>query len=136
MKAIYVFLAAFVMAGISQSCNDKDDAQKDQRDELVGVWQLLDITGGFSGGGYEADFTDVEFKSNGTYRINNHDEARGEGTYELTTIEEDLMLRLTPNDATKIGFEEHEKTVTFDAGKLFLSDPCCDLFTYEFGTPN
>lgn len=132
MKTVKFLLLALGLVSVWQSC-DNEKTEKDLRDDLIGLWKLESITGGFAGMGYEADFTDVEFKSNGTYRINNHDEAKGEGTYTLDTIEDKITLRLTPSDATRIGFEEHEKTVTFDRAKLILSDPCCDLFQYNFG---
>ncbi len=132
MKTFNFYFTALVLLLLFQSCT-KDDAEKNHQDDLVGLWKLESITGGFAGTGYEADFTDVEFKSNGTYRINNHDEAKGEGNYTLDTIEGKVILRLTSSDATKITFENEEKTVTFDREKLILSDPCCDLFQYTFG---
>lgn len=132
MKTFRFLLAALSFFIVLQSC-DNEKPEKDLRDELVGFWKLESITGGFAGTGYEADFTDVEFKSNGTYRINNHDEAKGEGTFTLDTIEGKVILRLNSSDATKITFENEEKTVTFDREKLILSDPCCDLFQYTFG---
>lgn len=131
MKAIY-FLGTLLVMTVFISCDNKSNEQKDAKDDLVGVWNLQSITGGFAGTGYPANFTDVEFKSNNTYRINNQDEAKGEGSYSLTTVDDQLMLQMTPNDTTKIGFEEHEKTVVYDGDKLILSDPCCDLFQYEF----
>lgn len=132
MKTIQVLFIA-LLALMALSACDGDKNEKDPQDDLVGIWYLQTITGGIAGTGYPADFTEVEFKSNGTYRINNHDEAKGEGTYTLTTEEGDLILRLTSSDATKIGFEEHDKTVVFDREKLILADPCCDLFEYTFG---
>lgn len=132
MNTFKFLLTALSLFLVLQSC-DSEQAEKDLRDDLVGIWNLESITGGFAGTGYQADFTDVEFKSNGTYRINNHDEAKGDGNYILDTIEGKIILRLISSDATKITFENEEKTVTFDRGKLILSDPCCDLYQYTFG---
>ena len=132
MKTIQVLFIALLALMALPAC-DGDDTEKNSQDDLVGVWLLEQITGGIAGTGYPADFTEVEFKSNGTYRINNNDEAKGEGTYTLTTEEDDLVLRLTSSDSTKIGFEEHDKTVIFEREKLILADPCCDLFEYTFG---
>jgi len=130
MRTIY-FLFTALLFTIS-ACDGIADVPI-QQSKLVGFWKLIRITGGFSGQGYPADFTNVEFKNNNTYRVNNQDEAKGEGTYTLTTTGDKLTLTLTPNDATKIGFEEYEKDVVFDGAQLFLNDPCCDLFSYEFG---
>lgn len=135
MKTISFLLSAFSLFVMVSACGDQNDPEGTQQEPIVGVWKLIQITGGFAGHGYPADFTDVEFKSNGTYRINNHDEAKGEGTYSLDSLEnnEGLILKLVPSDSVKIGFEEYAKTVIFDKDKLILSDPCCDLFQYEFG---
>lgn len=130
MKTI-TFLLALCFLFTFSAC-DNEDNDRSEASELVGIWKLTRITGGFSGQGYPADFTDVEFKSNGTYRINNHDEAKGEGTYSLENNDH-LVLKLTPSDSIKIGFEEYAKDVVFEKDKLILSDPCCDLFQYEFG---
>ncbi len=132
MKTVKLFLLAVSLLLVFQNC-DNENAEKDVQNDLLGLWKLESITGGIAGTGYQADFTDVEFRNNGTYRLNNHDEAKGDGTFTLNTIEGKLILRLTSNDTLKIAFEEHEKTVTFDREKLILSDPCCDLFQYTFG---
>lgn len=135
MKTIsFLLLAITSLFGFS-ACGDNDDNAQNQDEQIVGVWKLTRITGGFSGQGYPADFTDVEFKNNGTYRINNQDEAKGEGTYSLDSLENHngLVLQLFPSDSIKIGFEEYAKDVVFDKENLILSDPCCDLFQYEFG---
>lgn len=130
MKTIPFFAAIFCLLFAMASC--QDDAQTDSREELVGVWKLTRITGGFAGTGYPADFTHIEFKDNGTYRINNQDELKGEGSYSLTNNDK-LIVKFVPADSMRISFEEYAKEVTFDKDNLILSDPCCDLFQYEFG---
>ena len=83
MKTIFFLLSAFSLFVMVSACGDQNDPEENQQEPIVGVWYLTQITGGFAGHGYPAEFTNVEFKSNGTYRINNHDEAKGEGTYSL-----------------------------------------------------
>ncbi len=131
MKTFAFLLSTFYFLYLFTACEKNDDVPQEQ-DALVGVWQLTRITGGFAGNGYPADFTEVEFKNDGTYRINNHNEAKGEGTYTLTNTDK-WTLKLLPNDTINIGFEEFAKEVVFEKDKLILSDPCCDLFQYEFG---
>ncbi|MFN7119533.1 MAG: hypothetical protein ACK4TA_22245 [Saprospiraceae bacterium] len=131
MKTRFFLLSALSLLLFFTSCENTDD-EANVNDDIVGVWNLTRITGGFAGTGYQADFTEVEFKDNGTYRINNHDEAKGEGTYSFTNNDK-LILKMVPSDSIKIGFEEYAKEVTFERDKLILSDPCCDLFQYEFG---
>ncbi len=134
MKTIFFLLSAFSLFVMVSACGDQNDPEENQQEPIVGVWYLTQITGGFAGHGYPAEFTNVEFKSNGTYRINNHDEAKGEGTYSLDSMDNDLILKLVPSDSIHIGFEEYAKTVVLEKDKLILSDPCCDLFQYTFGT--
>lgn len=131
MKTIsFLFtVASFLL--IFVACDNEDDTQTDDN-QIIGTWNLTRITGGITGKGYPANFTDVEFRSNGTYRINNQDEAKGLGNYTLTRDSNEVALKLVSSDSVKIMFEEYTKTVTFGKEKLVLSDPCCDLFVYEF----
>lgn len=130
MKTFSFLLCALSLSLFFAACDNNEDEQNEQ-DAIVGIWNLTRITGGFAGNGYPADFTEVEFKNNGSYRINNHDEAKGEGSYTLTNNDK-WTLKLVPNDTLNIGFEEFVKDVVFEKDKLILSDPCCDLFQYEF----
>lgn len=131
MKTFAFLFTVSALLLVFSACEQDDNDQNEQA-KIVGIWELTRITGGFAGSGYPADFTTVEFKNNGTYRINNHDEAKGEGTYSLFNNDQ-LELKLVPSDSINIGFEEYAKAVVFDKEKLILSDPCCDLFQYEFG---
>lgn len=132
MKTSLFFIAAVSLLFLAVSCGE-NDTEKNQQDQLVGVWKLSQITGGFAGHGYPADFTTVEFKNNNQYLIENQDTVKGTGIYRLEKIEDKLTLQLTSSDASLIGFEQYPKEVIFDKEKLYLSDPCCDLFVYEFG---
>ncbi len=126
--SIFLLLGLFF---ISQAC-ERENLAKDMDSDLLGLWMLESITGGFTGAGHQVDFTDVEFRQDGSYRINNHDEAKGEGRFTLNTFEDKLVLRLSSRDSLKIPFEEHEKTVILNREKLILNDPCCDLYQYTF----
>jgi hypothetical protein len=132
MKTIFVAIVTFSLLCVLASCEENDQPNPD-REQLVGIWKLDRITGGITGSGYPPDFTEVEFKNSGIYRVYNQDTTKAAGTYDLTTEAAKRILRLTPNDSTRITFEFEEKEVTFQkSDTLLLSDPCCDLFQYEF----
>mgnify|MGYP005842678471 CR=1 FL=1 len=131
MKTTSFLLTVFTLLLVLPSC-DNSRRERETQHDLIGFWTLESITGGLIGTGHAADFTDLEFKSNGTYRLNNHDEAKGEGRYTLSTVDGEIILRFSPNNAENIGFEVQNKTVRLSQDTLILSDPCCDLFEYRF----
>lgn len=131
MKTTAFLFTALLLFFTTTAC-EKEETDQNQSEEIIGSWKLTRITGGITGMGYSANFTDIEFKQNGIYSIHNNQALKGEGIYSLSQDSNELTLKLVPNDSVKITFEEHTKTVKLDKEKLILSDPCCDLFEYEF----
>ncbi len=71
--------------------------------------------------------------ANKTYRRLQNDTLRYQGTYELQEKDGktyiDFKVGSTPSNSP---FEDQDKEVVFEKDKLILSDPCCDLYQYEF----
>jgi len=131
----FLFLIALV-AFTTWACDQKDDATPEQN-EIVGKWKLDKITGGFSGSGYTADWNTLELNANLTYRRLQNETLRYQGTYELVKKDGKTFINFkesaTPSNAP---FESDDKEVTLEKDKFILSDPCCDLFQYEFSKAN
>lgn len=126
------FLAMVAILATFWACDQKDDASPDQN-EVVGKWKLEDISGGFSGSGYNADWNYLELKADLTYRRLQNDTLRYQGTYALQKKDGktfiDFKQSATPSNAP---FEGQDKEVLLEKDKFILNDPCCDLFNYEF----
>lgn len=130
------FLALIALVALTWACDQKDDATPEQN-EISGKWKLDKITGGFSGSGYTADWNTLELNANLTYRRLQNETLRYQGTYELVKKDGktyiDFKESATPSSAP---FEDQDKEVTLEKDKFILSDPCCDLFQYEFSKAN
>ena len=126
------FLAMVAIVATFWACDQKDDASPDQN-ELVGKWKLEDISGGFTGSGYNADWNYLELKADLTYRRLQNDTLRYQGTYAIQQKDGktfiDFKSSATPSNAP---FEDQDKEAVLEKDKFILSDPCCDLFQYEF----
>lgn len=126
------FLAMVAIVATFWACDQKDDASPDQN-EVVGKWKLEDISGGFAGNGYNADWNYLELKADLTYRRLQNDSLRYQGTYELQKKDGktfiDFKQSATPGNSP---FDFVQKEVLLEKDKFILSDPCCDMFQYEF----
>ena len=126
------FLAMVAIVATFWACDQKDDASPDQN-ELVGKWKLEDISGGFAGSGYNADWNYLELKSDLTYRRLQNDTLRYQGTYAIQEKDGKTFIDFKSSPAlSNSPFEDQEKEAVFEKDQLTLSDPCCDLFQYEF----
>ncbi|MDX2070366.1 MAG: hypothetical protein SFV55_18210 [Haliscomenobacter sp.] len=126
------FLAMLAIVAAFWACDQKDDASPDQN-EVVGKWKLEDISGGFAGNGYNADWNYLELKADLTYRRLQNDSLRYQGTYALQMKDGKTFVDFKPSAVpSNAPFEDQDKEVVLEKNKLILSDPCCDLFQYEF----
>lgn len=130
MKNGMLFFTALLLWA---ACSKKDPLQQDMN-RLQGVWNLLEISGGFAGTGYDANFTKLEMDNDGDYSLTSDEATIQEGEYKLKIEDEQLIIRFVPDGTDNIPFDDFEKSVLFqeDDNKLILSEPCCDLFTYMF----
>lgn len=131
MKNVFLFLLAILT--LSVACSD-DDEFITEHERLLGFWLLNDVTGGIAGDGYEANFDHLQFNDNSRYALMIFDAVVQEGTYTLSKENDQLIIQFNPTTADNEVFDDHSKTVIFSEGdsKLTLSDPCCDLFVYQF----
>ena len=127
-----MILVFFAMAALS-ACS-KEDILQQEMNRLRGNWDLKEITGGFTGAGYEADFTQLIMTNSNRYSIEADNSSIEEGDYTLNIEEDELVIRFEPDVPDNRPFSEMEKTIEFKDNnrKLILIEPCCDLYTYEF----
>lgn len=106
--------------------------------EIYGKWNLVDISGGFSGSGYEPDFDFLEFKKFGIYGLVRNDTLFEYGKVALETFDpnqpEALQIRLIPEwYAGTNPYMQPEKYVVLNGlDSLALLSPCCDMYNYHF----
>ena len=126
---LLISLAIFTLS----ACN-KDDEFTLEKDPLEGFWLLTDVSGGFAGTGYDVNFDHLQIDDGEKYSLMLLDSFIQEGTYELTDEGNQLLIRFIPNMVDTIFFDDQEKTILFSEqdSKLTLTDPCCDLFVYNF----
>jgi hypothetical protein len=107
--------------------------------KLYGKWHLFQISGGFSGGGYEPDYDFLEIRNFGIYGLVRNDSLIEYGKIEIDSSD------IHPMDYLKIRLvsEYHkglnpmmypaEKYVHLaGADTLNLISPCCDMYNYHF----
>jgi hypothetical protein len=101
---------------------------------IEGTWTLVDITGGITGGGYEANFDAIRFDKTNFDLLKNKSSIY-HGSYVLTpNSTEPDSFKITSAPTLVDGFLNiQEKKITIEkSGKLVLTEHCCDLYTYEF----
>jgi hypothetical protein len=130
MKNVFVIIAVLFMFS---ACH-KDDPVDTANENLKGFWLLTEITGGFSGMGYEANFDHLQIDKGQKYSLMVHDTVLQEGIYQLREEEDQLIINFIPVGTDNISFDNEEKTILFngEGNVLTLSDPCCDLYVYRF----
>jgi hypothetical protein len=101
-------------------------------DEIVGVWDWEESSGGFASttitpesAGYTMT---LEFTASGDVEMIREDVVASSG-YRIVLTDDGNAERIE-YDVSLLGFETQE--VTFVGGRLVLTDPCCDGFTYRF----
>lgn len=104
--------------------------------KIYGTWKLFDISGGFSGNGYNLNFEYLEIKKYGIYGFVRNDSLKEYGKIAPA-------LQVTNDLRLKVDFEKDEKSNSFftDTDKyveftgndtLHLYSPCCDRYNYHF----
>lgn len=102
---------------------------------MYGKWELYDVSGGFSGSGYEPDYDYLEFKSFGIYGIVRNDSLFEYGKIVLDTFDINtpgfLQIRLVPEyhyGKTPYMYSPQIYVEFNDNDTLSLISPCCDLY--------
>ena len=113
------------------SCEKSSD---NPENKLIGTWHLAKVTGGFSGAGYAAKFDQLKFSAT------KMEMAKGASildTRSYSINESNDTLSFATENATADAFLfQGTKKIEFTKDKMILSDPCCDLYNYEFDKTN
>ena len=107
--------------------------------QIYGKWKLKEISGGFSGKGYEPDFDFLEIKSIGIYGLVRNNVLFEYGKIELVTFDANrtdaLQIRFIPDDsvASNPYMTPPEKYLDLTGpNTLDIQSPCCDMYNYHF----
>lgn len=101
---------------------------------INGTWTLVAITGGITGGGYQAKFDAIRFDDTHFDLLKNKSSIYN-GTYVLIpNAAEPDTFKITSEATLADGFlnVKEKKFEKAKSGNLILTEPCCDLYTYEF----
>ena len=113
------------------SCEKSND---NPENKLIGTWHLAKVTGGITGGGYSAKFDQLKF-SDTKMEMSKGSTILDTRSYTITATND--TLKFDTANPQPDGFLNHgTKRIEFSKDKMVLSDPCCDLFTYEFDKTN
>ncbi len=101
--------------------------------ELYNNWKLVEISGGFSGNGYKANFDNIVFKQNGIYSITNGDTLKEFGKINIVDQSNGLTISLIPDSLSGTVLFDSEKQIDLThRDTLILNAPCCDRYNYMF----
>jgi len=110
------------------SCEKSSD--QEASNGLTGTWNLVAITGGIAGNGYQANFDAIHFDQ-GSFDLLKNKAKIFSGTYTLNAAADTFKITSTATEADPF-LNIKEKKISTDKGNLILSEPCCDLYNYEF----
>jgi len=120
-------LAIFAITSCEKSTDNPEN-------KLIGTWHLAKVTGGITGGGYVAKFDQLQF-SGTKMEMSKGSSILDSRTYTISATNDTLQFNTANPQAD--GFLNHgTKKIEFLKDKMVLSDPCCDLFNYEFDKTN
>ena len=132
MKKNRIFFALILVFILASACHH--DKNRPAENLLAGEWILVEVTGGFSGEGYDPPFNQLHFTED-LYELTFNETVISSGTYTFDpAAEHGLVFNPAGSQPSPaVGFEDHDKGVTFEGEHvLILADPCCDLFVYRF----
>ena len=100
---------------------------------IYGSWTIEEISGGFSGGGYEPNFDILKITDRMHYSLYFHDTLISEGKIEIIEQTTD-NLRIEFKSGKNSGelLTGWEKEVYLSLDTLLLNDDCCDMYSYFF----
>ncbi len=106
---------------------------------VYGKWELFDISGGFSGAGYDIDYDYLEIKRVGIYGLIRNNQLFEYGKIELHKFDDIttdfLQIRLVPDPAMGKNpnmFPPEKYLELRGNDTLNLYSPCCDLYNYHY----
>jgi len=100
---------------------------------IYGSWTIEEISGGFSGRGYEPNFDILQIDNRMHYSLFFNYALLSEGKIEITEQSSEI-LRVEFKSKNNSGdpLSGWEKEVFLNLDTLLLNDDCCDMYTYFF----
>jgi len=130
MKKSILFIGLLAIFAFT-SCEKSSD---NPENKLIGTWHLAKVSGGFSGAGYVAKFDQLKFSAT------NMEMAKGSSILDTRSYSinasNDTLRFATENAQADAFLFQGTKKIEFTKDKMILSDPCCDLYNYEFDKTN
>lgn len=130
MKKSILFIGLLAIFAFT-SCEKSSD---NPENKLIGTWHLAKVSGGFSGSGYVAKFDQLKFSAT------NMEMAKGSSILDTRSYSinasNDTLRFATENAQADAFLFQGTKKIEFTKDKMILSDPCCDLYNYEFDKTN
>ncbi|MEP7268453.1 MAG: hypothetical protein ABI844_12570 [Saprospiraceae bacterium] len=121
---IFGLLATFAVTSCDKS------STKLETNDLVGTWNLIQVSGGITGQGYTAGFDAIKFTES-TFDLLKSKSSIGSGTYVLNDTKDSLKITSAP--FTNESFANiAAKKIDIDKNNLVLTEQCCDLYQYNF----
>lgn len=138
MKQITIIILAFTCIGF-QACEKNKNNLLFNSDNIVGKWEVIYISGGFTGiESYTPNFKYLTIETNGEFSFSNDSTSIADGSYtkELNS-ESKSMLKFNLNSKYPLSIVNMstyypKNIVFFDSNILTLDDPCCNLYSYTF----
>ncbi len=130
MKKSILFIGLLAIFAFT-SCEKSSD---NPENKLIGTWHLAKVSGGFSGAGYVAKFDQLKFSAT------KMEMAKGSSILDTRSYSinasNDTLRFATENAQADAFLFQGTKKIEFTKDKMILSDPCCDLYNYEFDKTN
>lgn len=110
------------------------DPIPDSLKSIYGKWKFLDYFGSIAGTSEKGDFDFLLLKNNGIYGITRNDSLISNGKLDIRNSNGVVAIDFIPSKSSlKPYLSGFLKSPTFKTSDtLFLSDPCCDLYSYRF----
>ena len=140
MKTKNLFLMILFIVFLSCEKHEENSSSN----PIVGYWELVKISGGFSGKIWTPDeCAYLNIKSDSSFGFYNATGRLAVGTITTETDSNNDVWYWFNIDSTKSSFDaplpmsttEPKRATLYDANHshcLSLSDPCCDMFQYDF----
>jgi len=129
------FYALLFCLLIFQSCKQDEVLVEDNEVHfLVGQWNVLGTSGGFTGNGYVPNFDQLNIDKQAKFELLNWGNSVMIGRIEFVeNMEENPIIRFIPDKSNMerillIPLIEDDKTAILRGDQLFLQSPCCDRF--------
>jgi len=100
---------------------------------IYGSWTIEEISGGFSGGGYEPNFDILKITERMHYSLYFQDALIAEGKIEIIEQTTDnLRIEFKSGKNSETPLTGWVKEVYLNPDTLVLNDDCCDMYSYFF----